>query len=148
MRGVSPRVLLWVALLVVGAVVVLRLRHGDAKPDATLTKAAIPTAGAYARDVVSADRCANAKSLTTGSLSDPCKTFEELHGAHVVGVGRIVAGCGTVADTLKGGSRVAGADCVRFAITGPSGSGRIHVWLRHTSGGWRVAAAASELHRA
>jgi len=147
-RGVSPRVLLWVAVLVVVAVFVLKFRHGAAKPDAALTKAAIPIAGAYARDVVSADRCADAKSLTTGSLADPCKTFEELHGAHVVGAGRIVPGCDNVADTLKGGSRVAGADCVRFAIAGPAGSGRIHVWLKHTSGGWRVAAAASELHRA
>jgi hypothetical protein len=147
-RGVSPRGLLWVALLVVAAVVILRLRSGDTKPDATLTTAAIPVAAAYAADVVSASRCSNAKSLTTGSLGDPCKTFSELHGSHVAGPGRIVRGCGSVATRLNLGSRVAGDDCVRFTVAGPAGSGRIHVWLRHTGHGWRVAAAASELHRA
>jgi hypothetical protein len=140
-------VLLWVALLVVGAVVILRLRGGDTKPDATLTKAAIPTATAYATAVLSPDRCADAKSLTKGSLGDPCTTFDELHGAHLVGTGRIVPGCGDVASTLKGGGRVSGADCVRFAVAGQAGAGRVHVWLKDTDDGWRVVAAASELRR-
>ena len=131
-------------MLVVAAILVLRYRHGRPEPVHTLVPAAIPTASAYARDVLSARTCADAKALAHPGIGDPCKTFAGLHGERIVGVGRIVRGCAGASERVPSSSR--GDDCVRFRLAGSAGRGVLHVWLERHGDGWRVASAASEVH--
>lgn len=144
MRSVSPRVLLWLVVLVVAAILIVRYRQSGPKAAQTLVAAAIPTATAYAHDVVSAQRCGDARSLAHSGIGDPCKTFAGIQGERIVGAGRIVRGCTGVSGKIPNVS--AGDDCVRFRLAGPQGRGVLHVWLEQHENSWRVASAASELH--
>lgn len=144
MRNVSPRALIWLVVLVVAAILVLRYRNSGPKPAQTLDPSAIPTATAYAHDVVSATRCGDASSLAHSGIGDPCKTFAGIQGERIVGAGRIVRGCAGASSKVPNANK--GDDCVRFRLAGPQGRGELHVWLEHHGKGWRVASAASEVH--
>jgi len=141
----APRTLLWVIVLVLAAVVVYRLRGGDARAEQTLPSAAVPAAAAYARAVVSAERCDEANDLADRSLRDACETFAGLHGLGV-GAGRIVRGCTSAPLRVRQDDRVEGADCVAFPLTGAARTGTLSVWLRRDGDRWLVASAASALH--
>jgi hypothetical protein len=140
---------LWIAVLVVGAVAVLQFRRTSTpQPAATLDATAIPVAAEYARDLVSAQLCGDARKLEHGSLGDPCKTFEGLHGDKV-GAGTVQGDCSAVAARLGSSQagRLAHAACVRLPVTGKGARGQLSVWLRGAGNGWQVVAAASVISR-
>jgi hypothetical protein len=136
---------LWIVVLIAAAVLVYRLRSGGNEADKTLTRAAIPTATEYARDIVSPTRCDDAADLADSSLGDPCETFAALHGLHIVGPGRIVTGCSVAPQQVRENDRVRGADCVAIRVAGRGRRGTLSVWLRESGDRWVVASAASEL---
>ena len=141
--------MLWIAVLVVGAVAVFQFRRTSTpKPAATLDATAIPVAAQYARDLASAQRCGDARELAHGSLGDPCTTFAGLHGDEV-GAGTVQGDCSAVAARL--GSSQAGrlghAGCVRLSVTGKGARGQLSVWLRGQGNGWQVVAAVSVISR-
>jgi hypothetical protein len=140
----NPRTLLWIVVLLVAGIVLVRYKQGGAKPAHTLAAAAVPVAAAYARDVVSSRRCADAKSLAHPGIGDPCKTFAALQRERVTGSGRIVRACAAASEKIP--SSAQGDDCVRFPLAGPQGRGTLDVWLERHGSGWRVAAAVSEVH--
>jgi hypothetical protein len=106
----------------------------------------VPVAVAYARRTVSPTQCKNAKKLANGATSDPCKTFADLQGERV-GAAHVLRGCGTIADRVKGAGRLRNKDCVAVPLSGATGKGTFYVWLERHGGGWRVAAAISEVRR-
>lgn len=135
-------------MLIAAAVLVYRLRSGGSEADKTLTRAAVPTATEYARDVVSPTRCRDAADLADRSLGDPCEAFAPLHGLRLVGPGRIVGGCTTAPEQVRDNDRVRDADCVAFRVAGRGRRGALSVWLRMSGDRWIVASAASQLHSA
>ena len=131
------RTWLWAIVLILVGIVLIRYRGSGPHPVKTLVPAAIPTAAAYAHDVVSKARCAQAKSLQHPNLPDPCSTFSDLQGMRVVGSGHIVRHCGNTASD---------ADCVRFAVRGARARGALSLVLERRGSGWRVAGASATTH--
>jgi hypothetical protein len=142
-RFLGSRSWLWALVLILIGLLLIRYRGSGAHPLHTLVPAAIPTASAYARDVVSASRCSHANSLQHSGLGDSCKTFAGIQGERIAASGRIVRRC---TGASKVPSRAQDADCVRFTLTGPQGRGSLWVWLERRKSGWRIAAASAVTH--
>lgn len=136
-------------MVVIGAVAVFQFRRTSTpKPAATLDATAIPVAVQYARDIVSAGRCGDARKLAHGSLGDPCRAFAGLHGDGV-GAGTVQGDCSAVAARLGASQagRLAHAGCVRLPLSGKGAHGQLSVWLRSSGKEWQVVAAVSVISR-
>ncbi len=118
-------------------------RSSGSQPAKELTSDAIPIAAAYAHDVVSAERCKNARALADPATSNPCDVFATLQGLRVSGAGVILRGCDDVTHKVSNIDRLRDHDCVSVAVVALKRRGHLYVWLERHSGGWRVAAAVS-----